>query len=163
MCNRQKLRQCMTIHCLSFIALSKNKKLSQMKYLWIDKSLSLKTLIHILKSMLYCINCSCRNIPICCKFCKMFNFSWRVPFRKLYCDMNIHFSYYEIPKHHLTKMHTWFNIYYSVFLANFVQNWKNIQPKKLRQCMVIHNFCIIAWSKYNVPLLQMKYHQKEKS
>ena len=35
--------------------------------------------------------------------------------------MNIHFSYYEIADHHLTKMHTWFNLYYSILLANFVK------------------------------------------
>ena len=114
MYNRQKLRQHMTIHCLFFITLSKNMILSQMKYHWIGKGYSFKTHIHILPSMLHRINRSCRNIPISCKFCKLFIFFLK---SSLWGDMNIHFSYYEIAEHHLTKMHTWFNFYYSISLA----------------------------------------------
>ena len=64
----------LTIHCLFFITLSKNKILSQMKYHWIDKGYSFKTHIHILPSMLHYINRSCRNTPISCKFHKLFIF-----------------------------------------------------------------------------------------
>ena len=45
--------------------------------------------------------------------------------------MNIHFSYYEIAKHHLTKMHTWFNLYYSILLAKFCQKLKEHITEKI--------------------------------
>ena len=45
--------------------------------------------------------------------------------------MNIHFSYYEIAEHRLTKMHTWFNLYYSILLAKFCQKLKEHVTEKI--------------------------------
>ena len=71
--------------------------------------------------------------------------------------MNIHFSYYEIAKHHLTKMHTWFNLYYSILLAKFCQKLKEHITEKITALHGYSLSLIITWSKYKVPL-QMKYH-----
>ena len=44
--------------------------------------------------------------------------------------MNIHFSYYEIAKHHLTKMHTWFNLHYCI-ISKFCQKLKEHITKQI--------------------------------